>query len=701
MVASTLAVRKNLIQKNPMSRPRLIGLLLALVTLVAYLPVVRDSFSNFDDGNYVTNNRTVQNGLTWAGIQWAFTTWDASNWHPLTWLSHMLDCELFGLNAGAQHYVNVLFHTANAVLLFLLLLRLTGLRPGTKAGTSSPPPGALWPAAFVAALFAWHPLHVESVAWIAKRKNVLCTFFGLLTLLAYTRYVQNSESRSQTLETEGKRLPTSVLGLPVSGFYWLALFFFALGLMAKPMLVTLPFVMLLLDYWPLQRFPLFLRLALEKWPFFLLASASCVVTFIAQHNGGFVPTLQQVPLDLRLGNALLSYALYLGKVVWPAKLAVVYPMQSQLPWAGVAAAAVFLMVITWLAWRARQRCPYLLVGWLWFLGTLVPVIGLVQNYGEALSDRFTYIPLVGVFIAVAFGIKDLIARFQIGVVPTAAAAGLVLVSCLVLSERQLSYWRNDETLFSHAIAITKNNSLAYGFLGDALGERGYQTEAIANYQEALRINPNYLPNHVHLAYYLLKTGKINEALVQYQEAVKLNPQAPILHVNLGELLVILGRFDEAMSQYEQAVQLNPDDPHPYYSMGIVLLQQGRYVEAVDNFRKALRLDPKDFEKLAALACVLASNENPQIRNGAEAVTLAERANMLTEGQQPFVLDTLAMAYAEAGRFQDAQKIEQRAIRIARAAALEATNAMLQRLELYQNHQPWRESYLFTNAPAKN
>jgi len=295
----------------------------------------------------------------------------------------------------------------------------------------------------------------------------------------------------------------------------------------------------------------------------------------------------------------------------------------------------------------------------------------------------------------------LIARFQIGVVPTAAAAGLVLVSCLVLSERQLSYWRNDETLFSHAIAITKNNSLAYGFLGDALGERGYQTEAIANYQEALRINPNYLPNHVHLAYYLLKTGKINEALVQYQEAVKLNPQAPILHVNLGELLVILGRFDEAMSQYEQAVQLNPDDPHPYYSMGIVLLQQGRYVEAVDNFRKALRLDPKDFEKLAALACVLASNENPQIRNGAEAVTLAERANMLTEGQQPFVLDTLAMAYAEAGRFQDAQKIEQRAIRIARAAALEATNAMLQRLELYQNHQPWRESYLFTNAPAKN
>ena len=690
MVASTLAVRKNLIQKNPMSRPRLIGLLLALVTLVAYLPVVRDSFSNFDDGNYVTNNRTVQNGLTWAGIQWAFTTWDASNWHPLTWLSHMLDCELFGLNAGAQHYVDVLFHTANAVLLLLLLFRLTS---------------ALWPSAFVAALFAWHPLHIESVAWISERKDVLSMFFALLTLLAYTRYVQNSESRSQKLETEGNRLPTSVLGLPASGFYWLALSFFALGLMAKPMLVTLPFVMLLLDYWPLRRIPNFefrisnaLRLIFEKWPFFLLAAASCVVTFLAQRNGGMVTPLQQFPLDLRLGNALLSYALYLGKAVWPAKLAVVYPLQSQLPWAGVAAVTVFLMAITWLAWRTRQRCPYLLVGWLWFLGTLVPVIGLVQVGGQVLADHYTYVPLIGIFIAIAFGIKDLIARFQIGVVPTTAAAGLVLASCLVLTERQLSYWRNDETLFSHAIAITNNNGGAHNNLAVALEQQGRYAEALAEYRVAESLDSGSYKIHYNLGNLFNKMGEFDEALAQYREALELNPKAPPAHDNLGMLLVKLGRFDEAMSQYEQAARLDPDDPRPYYLMGKVLLKQGRDAEALDKFREALQLGPDDFQILAYTAYVLAADKNPEVRDGKTALELAAKANALTGGAQPGVLDALSMACAETGRFKNAQQIEQRAIRLAQAAGLE-TNDMNLRLELYKSGRPYRET--FTNSPPRN
>ena len=300
----------------------------------------------------------------------------------------MLDCELFGLNAGAQHYVNVLFHTANAVLLLLLLFRMTG---------------ALWPSAFVAALFAWHPLHVESVAWIAERKDVLSTFFEMLALLAYARYVQKPEAGNQKSETEGSWLSTSVLRLPPSGFYWLALIFFALGLMAKPMLVTLPFVLLLLDYWPLQRFslsafrfPLFLRLALEKWPFFLLSMASCIVTFLAQRAEA-VLTLLQLPLNLRLENMPLSYTRYLWKTIWPTKLAIIYPLQNQLPWAAVLTAVVFLAFITWLAWRMRRWHPYLLVGWLWFLGTLIPVIGLVQAGGQAMADRYTYVPLIGIF----------------------------------------------------------------------------------------------------------------------------------------------------------------------------------------------------------------------------------------------------------------------------------------------------------------
>ena len=652
-----------------MSRPRLIALLLALITLAAYLPVMHDSFSNFDDGDYVTGNRVVPNGLTWAGVKWAFTTWHASNWHPLTWLSHMLDCELFGLNAGAQHYVSVLFHTANAVLLLLLLFRLTG---------------TLWPSALVAALFAWHPLHVESVAWIAERKDVLSTFFGLLALLAYTRYAQKN----------------SKIG------YCLALFFFAFGLMAKPMLVTLPFVMLLLDYWPLRRIPNFefrisnaLRLVFEKWPFFLLAAASCVVTFLAQRNGGMVTPLQQFPLDLRLGNALLSYALYLGKAIWPARLAVVYPLQSQLPWAEAAVAGVLLMIITWLAWRAQRQCPYLLVGWFWFLGILVPVIGLVQVGGQVLADHYTYVPLIGIFVAITFGLKDLIARFKIGVVPPAAAAGLILASCLVFTERQLSYWRNDETLFSHAITVTKNNGDAHNNLAVALEQQGRYAEALAEYRAAERIDPGSYKIHYNLGNLFNEMGKSDEALVQYREALKLNPKAPPAHDNLGMLLVKLGRFDEAMNQYEQAAWLDPDDPRPYYLMGKALLKQGRDAEAIDQFREALQLGPDNFQILAYTAYVLAASENPKVRDGKTALELAAKANALTGGAQPGVLDALSMACAETGRFKNAQQIEQRAIRLAQAAGLKETNAMLQRLELYKSGLPYRET--FTNSPPRN
>ncbi|MGD0253772.1 MAG: tetratricopeptide repeat protein, partial [Verrucomicrobiota bacterium] len=462
-----------------MSRPRLIGLLLALVTLLVYLPVCRYNFVNYDDGDYVTENQVVQNGLTWAGVEWAFTTWHAGNWHPLTWLSHMLDCELFGLNPGAHHLVNVLFHAANVVLLFALLLRMTN---------------SLWPGAFVAALFAWHPLHVESVAWISERKDVLSTFFALLTLLAYVRHAKSVAcdewQMTGTAETTGTPNLSRFARHP-SLFYWLALIFFTLGLMSKPMLVTLPFVMLLLDLWPLKRVTSdkwqvagVLRLALEKWPFFLLTAISCVVTFFAQRGGDAVVSLAKVSLRYRLENAPVAAVRYLLKMIRPADLAVIYPMPDKIPALAVAAAVTALILISAVAWLVRRRSPYLLVGWLWFLGTLVPVIGLVQVGGAALADRYTYLPSIGLFIAAAFGLRDLADRFRFLKIPVAVAASLMLAGCLMLTENQLRCWRDSQTLFAHAVAVTKDNDIAHINLGVALEQQGKLDEALAEYREA-------------------------------------------------------------------------------------------------------------------------------------------------------------------------------------------------------------------------
>jgi protein O-mannosyl-transferase len=672
-----------------MSRLRLIALLLAALTLAVYLPVTHNSFLNFDDDDYVTNNQVVQGGLDWAGVKWAFTTWHAGNWHPLTWLSHELDCELFGLNAGAQHCVNAIFHAANAVLLLLLLFRLTN---------------AFWPSAFVAALFAWHPLHVESVAWISERKDVLSTLFEMLALLAYTRYAQSAIVQSPCTGAAGV-VPAS--GVPsvsshTSRYFWLSVICFALSLMAKPMPVTLPFVMLLLDYWPLNRMtqssipnysrPAFWHLVFEKWPFLLLSAASCIVTFLAQRHGGLVITLQQLPLGNRLGNVVLSYAGYLWKAVWPAHLAIVYPLKTQWPWTLVAAAAVFLAVITWLAWQTRRRWPYLIVGWLWFLGTLVPVIGLVQTGGQAMADRYTYVPLVGIFIAVAFGIKDLIVRFRIGIVLPALLAILVLGSCLVLTSRQVSYWHDSVSLFSHAVAVTKDNDMAYYCLGLALQEQNNLDEALIDYRNAERLAPERYEIHRNIADILAQAGKPQTALTEYQEAARLNPQSASLHDNLGITLGNLGRYTEALDQYQDAIQLNDGDSRSYYLMGRTLLLQGDEAQAVARFSEALRRNPNDVPTMVFLAGVLASSENPRIRNGTDAVALAEKANTLTGSQEPSVLDTLAMANAEAGRFKEAQQFEQHAIQLAMASGLKETNVMNQRLELYQSGHTYRQTF---------
>jgi len=690
-----------------MFRPRVIGLLLVLATLLVYLPVCHYNFVSFDDNDYITENQVVQNGLTWAGIEWAFTTWHASNWHPVTWLSHMLDCELFGLNPGAHHLVNVLFHAANAVLLFGLLFRMTN---------------RLWPSAFVAALFAWHPLHVESVAWISERKDLLSTFFGLLALLAYVRFARSKIEH---------REPGTLKVIPAPGLrpssldYFLALVFFALGLMSKPMLVTLPFVMLLLDFWPLRRFSEFgvrssesnktislstinrqhSTLVFEKWPFFLLSAASCLVTLLAQSQRGesAVISLEIVPLFYRLCNALTAYGRYLLKMIWPADLAVFYPLSDQTirVWITAIMTAVILVAVSWHAWRLRRACPYLLVGWLWFLGTLVPVIGLVQVGGAALADRYTYIPSIGVFVAVAFGLADLAGRVRPLTIPIAIAAGLILAGCLIMTGNQLRFWRDSETLFAHTVAVTKENDVARINFGVALEQAGKPEEALAEYRKAERLAPKRFQVHNNLGNLLADMGRPDEALAEYREAIRLNPNLPALHGGLGSVLTELGRFNEAMNEFTNAAQLDSRYPWPHFGMAQALLAQGRDIEAIGQLHEALRIDPDNFQILAYTAHVLAADNDPRVRDGQAALGFAAEANALIGGTQPLVLDALGMADAETGDFTNAMDAAQEAIVLATAARLKIVKDMQQRLQLYQIHQPWRESFLLTNAPVKN
>ena len=633
-------------------QPRLLCLVLALITLLLYLPVWQHEFIVYDDDLYVTENRMVQRGLTWAGVKWAFTTLHASNWHPLTWLSHMLDWQLFGANAGAHHLVNVLFHTANTVLLFLLIRRMTA-----SVGAS----------AVVAALFAWHPLHIQSVAWIAERKDVLCAFFGLLALHAYLRYASES-SRSA---------------------YIFSLLFFALGLIAKPMLVTLPCVFLLLDYWPLKRARNFVSLALEKWPFFLLTALSCVVTIIAQRESAMVDFEHQ-PFGARLSNALAAYSGYLTKTFAPVKLAIVYPLEP-LPWPRVAVSAALMAVISFFAWRCRAAQPYFIVGWLWFVGMLVPVIGLLQVGLQAMADRYTYLPLVGIFIAVVLGARDLAIRSRLNAKVNAAIATLALLVCAAATLRELSYWRDSEALFSRAVAVTKDNPVARVNLGQALEAEGRNEEALSQYREALRIGPLRAQAHNNIANVLAALGKKDEALQHYHEALRPDGKAPVVHLNLGSLLLELDRFEEALQHYAEAARQSSGDPRPLYLMGKARLQQKQTAQALAHFRDALRLDPDYVRALTWTARVLTSDKDSNLRNAKEALAFAQRANELTGGSEPFVMDTLAMAYAEAGRFAEAARTVDQAIAIAtRTGAKEDAAAMRQRLELYRAGQPHRE-----------
>ena len=457
-----------------------ICLVLALVTLVVYWPITRHGFTNFDDDGYITGNPHVKSGLTWPGIVWAFRSTETGNWHPLTWISHMLDCQLYGLNPGGHHLTNLIFHIANTLLLFLLLTQLTG---------------AIWRSAFVAALFAWHPLHVESVAWAAERKDVLSAFFWMLTLFFYARHAQNKTSRNPQLSTLN---------------YILALFFFACGLMSKPMVVTLPFVLLLLDWWPLNRFQAgsFARsavnLIIEKLPFFALAAAGSIVTYLAQKAGGAV---SNDTFAFRLTNALCSYLRYISKTFWPVDLAVIYPFPGHGLAVPAMIAAILLMIVSvWLIFSARRH-PWLLVGWLWFLGTLVPVIGLVQIGSQSMADRYMYIPAIGLFILLVWGANELLNAWPKKQKILTWAGIAALAGCLVCTRAQIKYWQDSISLFRHASEVTSNNYVAFACLAQALDAADHEAEALAAATNAVRIETTYPPGQFFLGMILLKQGK--------------------------------------------------------------------------------------------------------------------------------------------------------------------------------------------------
>jgi tetratricopeptide (TPR) repeat protein len=631
---------------------------LALATLALYWPVRAYDFLNYDDPLYVTENAHVLGGLRWGNVVWAFSTFHTGNWHPLTWLSHMLDCQCFGHRPAAAHVVNVVFHAANSLLLFLVCKRLTG---------------AVWRSMLIAALFALHPAHVESVAWVAERKDVLSAFFFLLTLGAYAEYASRKEA--DKLELQGPKFkdrkkskaqrprsgpgfthPASSIPRHTSLFYPLALLCFALGLMSKPMLVTLPFVLLLLDYWPLQRLQFkpagadggkLLPLVVEKLPFFALTAGASVVTFFAQQSVGTVSSMDEVSLWGRLANALVSYARYMGELVWPRNLSILYLHPGNWPVGAVVSSVVLLAAISSVVlWLGRAR-GYLAAGWLWFVGMLIPVIGLVQVGLQSSADRYTYLPSIGLFLALVWGLGGLAAAWRWRTTPWTASAALVLLICAYLTHRQLGYWQNSETMFRHALQITPNNYVAYNNLGLYLFNQGQVEEAIQNYRKALEVGPNRGETLENLGTALAAQGKLEEARTCYQDSLRYNRPTPQTHSSLGALLAQLGRGEEAMAHFKEALQLDPANPATHANLGHALAGQGKYTEAITHYRAALQASPDDPEVRCSLGKAL--TETGDLEEAIRQQQLVLRTNPGHLGAR----NNLGIALAKEGKLAEA------------------------------------------------
>jgi len=663
------------------TRTIVIYLFLAAISLVVFGQTIRYDFVNFDDDLYVYNAPAIQAGLTAQGIALAFTSQHARNWHPLATLSHMLDCQLYGLKPGGHHATNVILHIITVLLLFRVLREMTG---------------AVWKSAIVAALFAVHPLHVESVAWVSERKDVLSAMFFLLMLGAYVRYARG----------------------PSMTRYLLVAVLFAAGLMSKPMLVSVPAILLLLDYWPLRRFEqpssttgktkivnsgnqpcTRQRLFLEKIPLFVLAGGSCVATFVLQKRAtGAIPPL---PFLWRVENAFVSYMIYVWKTLWPTHLAVFYPHPNNtLPIWVVILAMMLLLAITVSAIVFRNKRPYVFTGWSWYLVMLMPVIGLIQVGEQGHADRYTYLPHIGLFLlavwfaADAAAVRESRSRFATA---TAAVIILALASAAFI---QASYWRNSETLWTHALDVTSDNDVAHNNLGYLRVDQGELDKAIAHFEAALEIRSRKLDPHydvgsafvqMNLADALARKGQPDEALVHYEEAIRLQPNYANAYYNRGNVLFTKGRIDEAMADWEKTLQIQPNDADAHTCIGNAFLRQSSPKEAIAHYEKAMALAPGDPHSRNNIAWVLATSSDASIRDGVKAVELAQEAVQLSRGRDSKFIRTLAAAYAESSRFPEAIAAAQQAITI---AAMQGNtglaNTLRKEIALYRGHISLRE-----------
>lgn len=636
-----------------------ICVLLVALTWLVFGQTLGHEFVNYDDPEYVIANPMVNGGFSIKGIIWAFTHSYSSNWHPVTWLSHMLDCQVFGLNPTGHHFTAVLLHTIAVVLLFLLLRQTTG---------------TFWRSAFVAALFAIHPLRVESVAWVAERKDVLSGVFFVLTLMAYAAYTRNRS--------------------PVR--YFAVATLFALGLMAKPMLVTTPCVLLLLDYWPCRSQLAWPRLILEKIPLFCLSAASCFATILAQRQT--IASVAALPLTARIVNAVDSYVTYLGQMVWPVRLAVFYPYLGRSPLSGkILACLIVLLALTAVVIARRKLFPYLVTGWFWYLIMLVPVIGVVQVGEQAHADRYTYLPEIGIALMITWLVVDLAAAGQWPRRALGVAAVVVLGLLAWQASLQASYWRTSETLCRHALSVTSNNWVADNSLGLYLLEKDRVDEAIPYFQQAVRIQPKDTDGHNNLGNALLQKGLVDEAMAQYQEALDLSLAAGDAgdreaDYNLGTALLSKGEVAPAIIHFRKALErpgLYTADAHG--NLGLALREKGRPQEAIAEFEAALAMKPKSASVQTNLAWLLSTSRDSSIRNAGRGLQLAEQANQISHGENPIVLHTLAAAYAEGGQFGPALATAQRAHDLAAAQGNAGLAATLENeMALYELHLPLRE-----------
>jgi tetratricopeptide (TPR) repeat protein len=675
---------------------------LAVITWLVFGQTRHHEFVNYDDQTYVFENPAVASGLTFQGVTWAFTHSHAQNWHPLTTISHMFDCQLYGLKAGGHHLTNVLLHIIAVILLFLVLDQMTD---------------APWRSAFVAAVFAIHPLHVESVAWIAERKDVLSAVFFMLTLAAYVRYTARRTLSSYVI--------MSIL--------------FACGLMSKPMLVTLPFVLLLLDYWPLGRNlrsdvrrqtseigghtagfekQTWLRLILEKVPLFALAAGSCLATTLAQTEA--LNSFADLPLRLRIGNALVTYVIYVWKMFWPTRLAIFYPHPyNRLPFAEIALVVALLLGVTALAFALRKSRPYLIAGWLWYLVMLAPVIGIVQVGDQARADRYTYLPQIGLFIAVTWAVADLFPRRSYRKLVLASASTLIIAALATAAWKQTTYWKNSESLWTHAIAVTSGNDIAHSNLGLFFMQQGRMGEADSHFKQALdligttptgRSILSAARVHNNLGLLRAESGQLDEALSHYEEALNLigdkptsrnRPSAALAHSNLGNALLQKGQVNDAIAHQRNAVELDPDYADGHYNLGTALLRKHEIDEAIVHYERSLQIAPLSAETMNNLAWVLATCPEASLRNGQKAIELAQKADQLSRGQSPVFSRTLAAAYAETGRFNDAIAAAQRSLQLANDQNNSALASKLQKeINLYRANHPRRDLGLTNKHPTE-